>query len=565
MVNVEAQELKQELKKEKKQIGDAINEMIPKDMSSSEWTQVGGKIGEAFQKGMLFPLFVKMIKQYGIVAEKVYGKTQKEFYDAAINVQFIKNILNFKPKTKERPGGNDDFGGYIIGSQFGLKNRIKEALTELRKGKELAEAKDASTTKDLAAENDSGPAVSEKRLIEPVNRLITDPEIKDKYIAKVKEVTKDLDPESVTFKTLADAAPELTKEVFGRVMKVKNGKTSVDAAKTKIEQQIFIRKNAESIYALLPLGARRQAEGLSTSTGIKPILLKKFYEVGSRADMMEGTAAGLPTQLKKAFDKTAFLEVFGANKGQKADRNQQTAIDALIVEIGRAMTNRTYRQELENVDYSMQTIQKIADGKSVNMAAMDVVTKLGEAIVKSPRTKESEQTYRQLISQISRNLPKYFGELTNEIRNSADKRNVTVEQIVEERLMQEVNWKIRYDKDGLEYTPLDDIGSGLTKAGKKRSEELVKGLKVILEAFPDMETAPSWLRNSLMSTVGVNKRLRLEGQKISQKSAGVSNRADMIKTFYGEVKYNKSSEEKWGAKGSPYQYSYFQLPGKGKK
>jgi|TARA_B110001452_G_scaffold139088_1_gene115663 hypothetical protein len=564
VVNVEAQELKQELKKEKKQIGDAINEMIPKDMSSSEWTQVGGKIGEAFQKGMLFPLFVKMIKQYGIVAEKVYGKTQKEFYDAAINVQFIKNILNFKPKTKERPGGNDDFGGYIIGSQFGLKNRIKEALTELRKGKELAEAKDASTTKDLAAENDSGPAVSEKRLIEPVNRLITDPEIKDKYIAKVKEVTKDLDPESVTFKTLADAAPELTKEVFGRVMKVKNGKTSVDAAKTKIEQQIFIRKNAESIYALLPLGARRQAEGLSTSTGIKPILLKKFYEVGSRADMMEGTAAGLPTQLKKAFDKTAFLEVFGANKGQKADRNQQTAIDALIVEIGRAMTNRTYRQELENVDYSMQTIQKIADGKSVNMAAMDVVTKLGEAIVKSPRTKESEQTYRQLISQISRNLPKYFGELTNEIRNSADKRNVTVEQIVEERLMQEVNWKIRYDKDGLEYTPLDDIGSGLTKAGKKRSEELVKGLKVILEAFPDMETAPSWLRNSLMSTVGVNKRLRLEGQKISQKSAGVSNRADMIKTFYGEVKYNKSSEEKWGAKGSPYQYSYFQLPGKGK-
>ena len=560
VVNVEAQELK----KEKVLIGDALNEMIPKDMSSSEWTRVAGTIGGEIQKGMLFPLFKKQIAKMGIVADDIYGKSQKEFYDATISVQFIKNILNFKPKTKERPGGNDDFGGYIIGSQFGLNNRIKEALTELRKGKELAEAKDTSTAKDLAAENDSGPAVSEKRLIEPVDRLITDSEIKDKYIAKVKEVTKDLDPESVTFKTLADAAPELTKEVFGRVMKVKNGKTGVDAAKTKIEQQIFIRKNAESIYALLPLGARRQAEGLSTSTGIKPILLKKFYEVGSRADMMEGTAAGLPTQLKKAFDKTAFLEVFGANKGQKADRNQQTAIDALIVEVGRAMTNRTYRQELENVDYSMQTIQKIADGKSVNMAAMDVVTKLGEAIVKSPRTKESEQTYRQLISQISRNLPKYFGELTNEIRNSADKRNVTVEQIVEERLMQEVNWKIRYDKDGLEYTPLDDIGSGLTKAGKKRSEELVKGLKVILEAFPDMETAPSWLRNSLMSTVGVNKRLKLEGQKISQKSAGVGNRADMIKSFYGEVKYNKSSEEKWDAKGSPYQYSYFQLPGKGK-
>ena len=557
-----------ELKEEKGLIGDALNEMIPKDMSSSEWTKVAGPIVKKIQEGMLFPLFKKQIAKMGIVPKEgtvdVYGKTAKEFYNAAINPQFLKNILTFKPKTKERPGGNDDFGGYIIGSQFGLNNRIKEALTELRKGKELNEASDAGTAKDLAAENDFGPAVSEKRLIEPVDRLITDPVLKKKYIEKVNEATESLDPESTNFKTLVDAAPELTKELFGRVMKVKNGKTSVDAAKTKIEQQIFIRKNAESIYALLPLGARRQAEGLSTSTGIKPILLKKFYEAGSRADMMEGTAAGLPTQLKKAFDKTAFLEVFGANKGQKADRNQQTAIDALIAEVGKLMTNRTYRQKLEGEDYSMRTIQKIADGKSESMAAMDVnyALKIGQAILKSPENEASEQTYRQLVSQMSRNLPRHFVD-AQKIINSAAKRNVSVEQIVEERLMQEVNWKKRYNEEGLEYTSLNDIGSGVNEKGEKRSENLSKGLKVILEAFPDMETAPSWIRNSLMSTVGVNESLRLDGKKINQKTAGVNNRPDMIESYYGKIKYNKNNAEKWDQEGSPYQYSYFKFPGKG--
>ena len=557
-----------ELKEEKGLIGDALNEMIPKDMSSSEWTKVAGPIVKKIQEGMLFPLFKKQIAKMGIVPKEgvdVYGKTAKEFYNAAINPQFLKNILTFKPKTKERPGGNDDFGGYIIGSQFGLNNRIKEALTELRKGKELNEASDAGTAKEIISEESSSKAASEKRLIEPVDRLIADPVLKKKYIEKVNEATESLDPESANFKTLVDAAPELTKELFGQVTKEnKKGETVIDVAKTKIEQQLFIRKNAESIYALLPLGARRQPTGLSTSTGIKPILLKKFYEEGGRVDMQEGTAAGLPTQLKKAFNKEAFLEVFGAGKGQKADRNQQTAIDALIAEVGKLMTNRTYRQKLEGEDYSMQTIQKIADGKSESMAAMDVnyALKIGQAILKSPENEASEQTYRQLVSQMSRNLPRHFVD-AQKIINSAAKRNVSVEQIVEERLMQEVNWKKRYNEEGLEYTSLNDIGSGVNEKGEKRSENLSKGLKVILEAFPDMETAPSWIRNSLMSTVGVNESLRLDGKKINQKTAGVNNRPDMIESYYGKIKYNKNNAEKWDQEGSPYQYSYFKFPGKG--
>ena len=72
-----------------------------------------------------------------------------------------------------------------------------------------------------------------------------------------------------------------------------------------------------------------------------------------------------------------------------------------------------------------------------------------------------------------------------------------------------------------------------------------------------MESAPAWLRNSLMSTIGVNKRVKLEGKTINQKTAGVDNRPAMIESYFGKVNYNKNSEEAWDAKGGLYQYSYF--------
>ena len=48
-----------------------------------------------------------------------------------MNAQLAKKdvvIMGFKPKTEQNPNGNDDFGGYLIGSQAGISNRIKEAL-----------------------------------------------------------------------------------------------------------------------------------------------------------------------------------------------------------------------------------------------------------------------------------------------------------------------------------------------------------------------------------------------------------------------------------------------------
>ena len=149
-------------RKDKKQIGDALNDMIPADMTSAEWTNVAGKIIVKLQDGMLFPLVKKMAARMGIVADNVYGKTFQEFYDEVIGVQLVKNIMGFKPKTEQNPNGNDDFGGYLIGSQAGISNRIKEALIKFKKQSELSQADDITTAKGIAAEQETAPTLDEK-------------------------------------------------------------------------------------------------------------------------------------------------------------------------------------------------------------------------------------------------------------------------------------------------------------------------------------------------------------------------------------------------------------------
>lgn len=157
----QTQEIVQE-RKDKKQIGDSLNDMIPADMTSAEWKNVAGKIIVKLQDGMLFPLVKKMAARMGIVADNVYGRTYQEFYDEVIGVQLTKNILNFKPKTKENPQGNDDFGGYLIGSQAGITNRIKEALIKFKKEKELTQADDITQAKGIAVEQETTAPVQEK-------------------------------------------------------------------------------------------------------------------------------------------------------------------------------------------------------------------------------------------------------------------------------------------------------------------------------------------------------------------------------------------------------------------
>jgi hypothetical protein len=206
----------QEVKKPKKaeediktdQIGDAINKIIPKGTTKKQYdTETIGKVSEKLVSGrMLDPLIKKIAAGYGIVSDNVYGKSWEDFYDAVKGVQLLKNLQKFNPET------NDDFGGFVIGSQFGIRNRVKEALTQFKKENEGGFKEDVETAKGIISEEteiEEGE-VKEKILIDPRKSRI----VKDK-LPEIEE-SIDIDPATVTTLTFKNVA-----EKFGGIVGAK--------------------------------------------------------------------------------------------------------------------------------------------------------------------------------------------------------------------------------------------------------------------------------------------------------------------------------------------------------
>jgi hypothetical protein len=206
----------QEVKKPKKaeedikadQIGDAINKIIPKGTTKKQYdTETIGKVSEKLVSGrMLDPLIKKIAAGYGIVSDNVYGRSWEDFYDAVKGVQLLKNLQKFNPET------NDDFGGFVIGSQFGIRNRVKEALTQFKKENEGGFKEDVETAKGIISEEieiEEGE-VKEKILIDPRKSRI----VKDK-LPEIEE-SIDIDPATVTTLTFKNVA-----EKFGGIVAAK--------------------------------------------------------------------------------------------------------------------------------------------------------------------------------------------------------------------------------------------------------------------------------------------------------------------------------------------------------
>jgi hypothetical protein len=186
------------------QIGDAINKIIPKGTTKKQYdTETIGKVSEKLVSGrMLDPLIKKIAAGYGIVSDNVYGKSWEDFYDAVKGVQLLKNLQKFNPET------NDDFGGFVIGSQFGIRNRVKEALTQFKKENEGGFKEDVETAKGIISEEteiEEGE-VKEKILIDPRKSRI----VKDK-LPEIEE-SIDIDPATVTTLTFKNVA-----EKFGGI------------------------------------------------------------------------------------------------------------------------------------------------------------------------------------------------------------------------------------------------------------------------------------------------------------------------------------------------------------
>ena len=156
---------KDDTKKNEKRIGDQLKAMVPPGTTNKDFKEkVAIKVIDNIDNGMLNPLIKKIAAGYGVVADNVYGKSWDDFFIEVAGVQLKKNIMSFNPES------NDDLGGYIIGSQYGVRNRVKEALAKFKKEGESGFKEDVSVAKNVIAKEDAAPQEAEKRKYTPLTK-----------------------------------------------------------------------------------------------------------------------------------------------------------------------------------------------------------------------------------------------------------------------------------------------------------------------------------------------------------------------------------------------------------
>ena len=241
---------------------------------------------------------------------------------------------------------------------------------------------------------------------------------------EVKSIASSMEVSNLNFKTLKDLTPELTQEMFGIKPKVGN-LTKADIKNA----QMFINKNVSTLIAMLPEGST--ASG--TSTGVQKVLLDAFYTKSDRAAMAKtGSKAGLAVQIKNDnITPAQFLEVFGiTERGKpnlyKKDSNTSSRIKALVAQTGRMMTNQGVREHLIERQESLNTIQRIADGKSNIMFSKSEKRNfnIAQKIINLPTIRSEFDTG---IKGIDKMLSTYGQEKTFKFKTEKDIDNYIVE------------------------------------------------------------------------------------------------------------------------------------------
>ena len=281
------------------------------------------------------------------------------------------------------PGINESLFGWLTGKSGGRGESIilrakGDVMNEYKKEIQMASLdQDAQKMLQIEAKADASLEAFE-------NQDLTKEKVKKvkgiKLSEKLGPVSQDInrsvkskavgmDVSNLNFKKLKDLTPESTQEMFGIVPKAGN------LTKQDIKNaQMFINKNADVLKAMLPEGST--ASG--TSTGVQKVLLDNFYTKSDRVKTSKtGSKAGLAIQIKNQnIDTKQFLDVFGiTERGKentyKKDSNTSARIKALVDQTGRMMTNQAVREHLIERQESIQTIQKLSEGKADIMFSKD--------------------------------------------------------------------------------------------------------------------------------------------------------------------------------------------------
>ena len=437
-----------------------------------------------------------------------YYQGIKQRYNTEFKVGEVENVkfstfvnANIRPKRQL-------FYEQALGKGREVTTRITEETKELA---------DISTTPT------EGP-----KLIEPLETLA--PNKFKEYQSQYEAGLKNIDLSKQDYSTLKDAAPNVTKKLFG--------------GSSFKQQQDFINKNLKTIYDLFPLASRLQTKGTTkSSTRINTGILKNFYVTGGRADMKTGTAAGLPIKAKMPFDAVI---PEGPNKGKKVsdlfkelagigvepNRNQRTFVKGLQAEIGKAITNRVARQVLEKQSNTSELVKKLADGKSDSMQSK---------VLENDRLNNLLKKYNYNVELLRKNNPEAAAQL---------------DALTEKLIIAEggIDNAVNYVKDFKKSTLYEFKNLDLSNIQRKNYKEIdvAKATEFAKNTKELLQYLPPWINKTMaMGLLTTHYRTNMEGislekakEKFNKEGQNFTEVPEFAKTW-DTTNIGKKGQEFW--------------------
>jgi hypothetical protein len=294
---------KKDVTVDEKKLGNEIDALVgPRkadgkyEMTKDQWDK--GGILKAKNKlvdgNILEPLIRKELTRNGVTSDNVHGVPIDLFFEDVKNRVLEAALLKFDPEK------NNSLGGYIIGSQFGIKNRVGDIANRYKKllGTESidVESRSVGAIHELASEEQADYAFDEAiveegpKYVPLINSNIVKPEVL----------------ESITNKTL---------------LTLRTIKSKVEAPKQNVMVSPFIKEIREEIGSQVDIdlktamGGKKNGELVSWLLNAKKSVLENMTTTWLMGKEGEG---GIPQAIQKRVDGQ--WRNFPDWVGQKIDR-----------------------------------------------------------------------------------------------------------------------------------------------------------------------------------------------------------------------------------------------------
>jgi hypothetical protein len=214
---------------DEKKLGNEIDSFVgPKDsngkykMTKAEW-DAGGvlKAKEKLIDGkMLDPLIKKELTRNGVSADNIFGTNIEIFIEDVKDRLLEAALLKFNPEI------NDSLGGFILGSQFGLKNKIGDVANRYKKQLSTSsidvEAGGVGSVKELMSQEEADFEFEQEvdQGYKPKFKSLTDSKIVDKET--LNTIKNKVIPIARTLKTRVDIKTSVNKSIEPIVREILN-------------------------------------------------------------------------------------------------------------------------------------------------------------------------------------------------------------------------------------------------------------------------------------------------------------------------------------------------------